>query len=234
MQGARRRAAQRALGEHAGEVALVVDRAAAVGARRAVRRGDLARLREQLLRRRLAAQQLLGPGEVDRRQPDGAERDADVGDRRRRRSRRPPTPRRSPSRRRAARPSRARCRRPGAPASRISVSISPAPTAVMYGPTWKSSIPTTRSPLGAADHDLRLGRGADGRQVLGGVGLAERAADRAAVAHDRVGDHVSRRRGRAGSARPAGRTSAGRRAGSARRSGSRRPARGCRRARRGR
>ena len=26
------------------------------------------------------------------------------------------------------------------------MSISPAPTAVMYGPTWKSSIPTTRSP----------------------------------------------------------------------------------------
>ncbi len=26
------------------------------------------------------------------------------------------------------------------------MSISPAPTAVMKGPTWKSSIPTTRSP----------------------------------------------------------------------------------------
>ena len=44
--------------------------------------------------------------------------------------------------------------------------------------------------VGAADHDLGLGGGAHGRQVLGGVGLAERAADRAAVAHDRVGDHV--------------------------------------------
>ena len=30
----------------------------------------------------------------------------------------------------------------------------------------------------------------DGREILGGIGLAERAADRAAVAHDRVGDHV--------------------------------------------
>ena len=68
--------------------------------------------------------------------------------------------------------------------------ISPAPTAVMYGPTWKSSIPTTRSPLGSADHDLGLGGGAHGREVLGRIGLAERAADRAAVAHDRVGDHV--------------------------------------------
>ena len=37
-QGARGRAAQRALGEHAGEMALVVDRPAAVGARRAVLR----------------------------------------------------------------------------------------------------------------------------------------------------------------------------------------------------
>src|SRR6188472_3796068 len=50
------RAAQRAVGEDAGEVALVVDRPAAVGRRRAVGRGDLARLREQLLRRRLPAQ----------------------------------------------------------------------------------------------------------------------------------------------------------------------------------
>ena len=35
---------------------------------------------------------------------------------------------------------------PGRSGSRTSVSISPSPTAVMYGPTWKSSIPTTRSP----------------------------------------------------------------------------------------
>ena len=49
---------------------------------------------------------------------------------------------------------------------------------------------TTRSPLGAADDDLRLGRRADGREVLGGVGLAQRAADRAAVAHDGVGDDL--------------------------------------------
>ncbi len=37
---------------------------------------------------------------------------------------------------------------------------------------------------------LRLGGRADRREVLGRVGLAQRAADRAAVAHDRVGDHV--------------------------------------------
>ena len=53
-------AAQGALGEHAREVALVVDRAAAVRARGAVLRRDRAGLLEQLLGRRLAAQQLLG------------------------------------------------------------------------------------------------------------------------------------------------------------------------------
>ena len=35
---------------------------------------------------------------------------------------------------------------PGRIFSRTSVSSSPSPTAVMYGPTWKSSIATTRSP----------------------------------------------------------------------------------------
>src|SRR6266849_2220080 len=80
MQGARRRAAQRALGEHARKMALVVDRSATVGARRAILRSDLARLREQLVGRGLAAEQLLGPGEVNRRHPDRAEPDADVRD----------------------------------------------------------------------------------------------------------------------------------------------------------
>ncbi len=42
----------------------------------------------------------------------------------------------------------------------------------------------------AADHRLCLDRGADGRKVLRSVGLAERAADRAAVAHHRVGNHL--------------------------------------------
>ena len=40
----------------------------------------------------------------------------------------------------------------------------------------------------AADHQRRLERGDDRGEVLGRVGLAERAADGAAVAHDRVGD----------------------------------------------
>ena len=51
-------------------------------------------------------------------------------------------------------------------------------------------MPTMRSPPGPRITHLRLHRRADGREVLGGVGLAERAADRAAVAHHRVGDHL--------------------------------------------
>ena len=120
---------------------------------------------------------------------------------------------------------------PGRSGSRTSVSSSPAPTAVMYGPTWKSSMRDDALAVGAADHDLRLERRADRRQVLGRVGLAERAADRAAVAHDRVGDHLLGVAEEREVLARAGRTSAGRRAGSARRSGSRRPPRGCRRAR---
>src|SRR5436190_4895870 len=81
MQRARRRAAQRALSEHAGEMALVIDRATTVGARRTVLGRDLARLREQLVRRRLAAQELLSAVEVYGRHPDRAQGDAGVGDR---------------------------------------------------------------------------------------------------------------------------------------------------------
>src|ERR1700761_7952820 len=46
LEGARRRPAQRSLGEHADQMALVVDRAARVGHRHAVLGGDLARLLE--------------------------------------------------------------------------------------------------------------------------------------------------------------------------------------------
>ena len=45
-------------------------------------------------------------------------------------------------------------------------------------------------PGGAGDDDLGAEDVADGGEVLGRVGLAERAADRAAVADDRVGDHL--------------------------------------------
>ena len=49
---------------------------------------------------------------------------------------------------------------------------------------------TTRVAVLAADDHARADGGAHRGQVLGGVGLAERAADRAAVAHDGVGDHA--------------------------------------------
>ena len=42
----------------------------------------------------------------------------------------------------------------------------------------------------AGDHDARLQRRADGGEVLGGVGLRQRAADRAAVADRGIGDHL--------------------------------------------
>ena len=62
---------------------------------------------------------------------------------------------------------------------------------------------TTRSPPRPADHHLRVQRRADRREVLGRVGLAQRPADRPAVAHQRVGDRPARRRRRPGSARRA-------------------------------
>ena len=74
--GACRRTAEGACRENAGEMPLVVDRPTAVGARGAVRRGDLARLPEQLVGRGLPAQKLLGPRDMDRREPDRAERNA--------------------------------------------------------------------------------------------------------------------------------------------------------------
>src|SRR3954451_3299775 len=77
---ARHRPAQRAAREHAREVALVVDRAAAVGAGRAVLGRDLVHLREHLLARRLAPQELLGAREMYGRETDGAEREAHVAD----------------------------------------------------------------------------------------------------------------------------------------------------------
>ena len=79
---------------------------------------------------------------------------------------------------------------PGRSGIRTSVSSSPSPTAVDVGPDVKVLHRDHPLAAGAADHDLRLHRRADGREVLGRVGLAQRAADRAAVAHDGIGDHV--------------------------------------------
>src|SRR5215211_4729040 len=78
---ARARAAESAFRQNAREVALVVHGPAAIRKRGAVLGGDLARLREQLLRRRPAAKQLLGAGDVDGRRPYSAERHTGVRDR---------------------------------------------------------------------------------------------------------------------------------------------------------
>src|SRR5207248_7936331 len=62
---ARRGAPEGTGGEDAREVALVVDGAAPVRQRRAVGGRDVSGLGEQFVRRRLAAQQLLGPRDLD-------------------------------------------------------------------------------------------------------------------------------------------------------------------------
>ena len=51
---------------------------------------------------------------------------------------------------------------------------------------------TTREPVAGAQDDIGAQGGGDRRQVLGRVGLAQRAADRASVADDRVRDDILR------------------------------------------
>ncbi len=95
---------------------------------------------------------------------------------------------RPPSRRRGARPSRRRWSRPaGSAGAPRSASRRRRPRS-RTGRGGTPAIVTTRSPGCAADDAARAERGADGRQVLGRVGLAQRAAEGAAVAHDGVGD----------------------------------------------
>ena len=54
---------------------------------------------------------------------------------------------------------------------------------------WRASLAERPLAAGTADHHPGLGRRADGREVLRRVGLAERAADGAAIPDHRVGDH---------------------------------------------
>jgi hypothetical protein len=152
---------------------------------------DLAGLREQLLRRSLAPQQLLGPRNMDRRQPDRTERDARVGDL--------ATVDPDGGRRRDDRPV-------AGPALDLLVRATGAGTQLEANLGQELAV-ADRSHVGAdvevlhpddalairaADHDLGLRRRADRREVLGRVGLAERTADRPAVANDGVGDHLLR------------------------------------------
>ena len=162
---------------------------------------------------------------------DGDERDAGVG-----RSRRPrscsaapaATTAQSPTRRSTFRYALPEC---GCVGTRISISISAGPTAVSYGPRWNSSMSTTRSPVRLRMTSCAPTAAQTARQVLGRVGLAERAADRAAVADHGVGDHAlgvgeDRQPALAASPTPAARCGA-----SSRRSGRGRRARRCSRAR---
>src|SRR4051794_32790095 len=80
LHGALDGAAKGSLGEDAGEMALVVDRPAAVVHRGAVGGGDFAGLHEEIVREPLAAQELLRPLQVDGGEADRAERDADLAD----------------------------------------------------------------------------------------------------------------------------------------------------------
>src|SRR5688572_26456839 len=75
-QGRGGRAAESACGQDARDVALVVGRPAAVAVGRAVRRGHLAALGEQILRGGLPDERLFGASDVHRRRSDGAAGDA--------------------------------------------------------------------------------------------------------------------------------------------------------------
>src|SRR5688572_27279374 len=76
-----RGAAQGAFREHARKVALVVDRPAPVRKRGTVLRGDLARLRKELVGGRLATQELLRARELDGGGAQRAQGDTDLCDR---------------------------------------------------------------------------------------------------------------------------------------------------------
>ena len=102
----------------------------------------------------------------------------------------PPPPRR---RRRSARPdagtscTRRRCR-PASTGTRISTRISSSPQRRRHQPL-EPVVDLHRAPaLGALAHDLGAERDHRGRHVRGGVGVGERAADRAQVAHGRIAD----------------------------------------------
>ena len=225
-------AAQRPGGELAGQVPLVVDRSALVGARLAVLAGDPAGLRRSSSSvAGLPAQEVLGLGARGsaRRRPRSARC-------RRRVTVSPSSHSAAPAAATAQSPTRRSTFSyalppPGRIGTRISMRSSAGPTTVSYGPVWNSRTGTVRVPSGAADHRGGVDRGERGGQVLGRIGLAQRAADGAAVAHDRVGDHPLGVARRSDSARRPAPSPAVRCAGSSRRCAARRRPAGCRPAR---
>ena len=181
------RAPQRAPGQLVGEVALVVGRPPGVGHRGAALRRDRSRPGVELLRRLPAAQRLGDGGDAGGVRPDRGQADPRVGDHR------------------AVHPHRGAGRgdRPVAgPAFDLGVgarAVRPQrdpdlgqDLAVLHrrlvGAAEEVAHRDHPLPARAADHAAGVDGGADRGQVLGGVGLAEGAADRAAVADDGVGD----------------------------------------------
>ena len=177
------------MGEHAGEMSFVVDRAAAVGARRAVLRRDLSGLLEQLLdgawpRSSSSARvrwMVVSPTALSAMPTSVMTAVLDPHHRRRCRDR-PVT---------------------GAPLDLFVSAAGSGPErqphlgehlALADGghvrPDVEAVHPDHSLAVGISDHHFGLGRAADRGQILGGVGLAQRAADGAAVSHDRIGDHV--------------------------------------------
>src|SRR5918995_1100256 len=139
--------------------------------------------------RRAAAQQLLRAGDVDGGRPDRAERHTGIRDRA------------------VLDPERGRRCRDGpvtGPALHLLVSAAGAGAewqpdlrkhlALADGRHVRADVELVQADdafaLGPANHGPRLQRGANRRQVLRCVRLGERAADRAAVAHDWVGNHM--------------------------------------------
>ena len=185
-----RRALQHALRQDADDVPLVLRRPALVGDRRAGRGGERAGAGEQLVRRRArptsaasASREVMSPPTAASAIPARAI----VAVARASSAAPAATTAQSPTRRSTfsyALPAPARS------GTRISTSISAGPTAVSYGPAVELVHVDDALAVRAADDHPRADRRADGGQVLGRVGLAERAADRAAVADDRVGDHA--------------------------------------------
>src|SRR5947209_8514030 len=80
LEGSRRGSTERALGQHGGQVALVVDRSPAVADRRAVLCGHPARLGEELLARGVAAKRGRCPFGARRRRAQRAQADAGFDD----------------------------------------------------------------------------------------------------------------------------------------------------------
>ena len=180
-------AAQRPRGELAGEMPLVVDRAALVGGRLAVLRRRSGRPRRSPPRpavRRAGSPRPPRPrsGAPTAVSPIPASVIDPVGDLQHR-SGGGDRPVADPALDLLVRAAAA-----GRMGTRISTSSSARPATVSYGPRWNSLIPMVRLPPGPWATQGRPQRRERRGQVLRRIGLAQRAAHGAAVAYERIGD----------------------------------------------